>query len=218
MLTRAETRRFYDRFGSKQDRQGFYEDRATRDLLEHADFAAAKAVLEFGSGTGRFAHDLFANYLPTTTTYYCLDISSTMINLSRQRLAEFGDRVMLALTDGSPHLPVADAGFDRFVSNYVFDLLPEEDIHALLKEAHRVLVPDGYLCAASLTDGLTPFSKVVTSVWKFIHRINAKIVGGCRPIRLLDYIHKGDWRVFHHNAMVAYGISSEIMIARKSRR
>ena len=66
--------------------------------------------------------------------------------------------------------------YDRFVSNYVFDLLSGEDIHALLKEAHRVLVPDGYLCASSLTEGLTPY-----------------------------------------NAMVAYGISSEIIIARKSR-
>jgi cyclopropane fatty-acyl-phospholipid synthase-like methyltransferase len=35
------------------------------------------------------------------------------------------------------------AAYDRFVSNYVFDLLSEEDIRAVIAEAYRVLRPGG---------------------------------------------------------------------------
>jgi len=35
-LTHARAKQYYDHFGSKQDSQGFYEDRALDDLVAHA--------------------------------------------------------------------------------------------------------------------------------------------------------------------------------------
>ena len=51
MLSRDEAKAFYDRFGAKQDSQGFYEDRALEDLMEHVDVDEAEAGFEFGCGT-----------------------------------------------------------------------------------------------------------------------------------------------------------------------
>ena len=57
-LTPSEARTFYDKFGEKQDTQGFYENPALEDLIVHADFQHAQKVFEFGCGTGKFAERL----------------------------------------------------------------------------------------------------------------------------------------------------------------
>ncbi|MGE5248130.1 MAG: class I SAM-dependent methyltransferase, partial [Verrucomicrobiota bacterium] len=80
-LSHEEARAFYDRFGAKQDWQRFYEDRAIADLIAHASFGKAGAVLEFGSGTGRLAETLLARHLPPTARYLALDVSGTMVSL-----------------------------------------------------------------------------------------------------------------------------------------
>lgn len=69
MLTHAEARAVYDRFGARQDRQSFYEDEALADLLAHLAFREAQAVFEFGCGTGRLAKTLLDNHLPATAYY-----------------------------------------------------------------------------------------------------------------------------------------------------
>ena len=67
MLSHDEARLAYDRIGTIQDSQAFYEDRATNLLLRHADFESSEAVFEFGCGTGRFALRLLDDYLPPTS-------------------------------------------------------------------------------------------------------------------------------------------------------
>jgi ubiquinone/menaquinone biosynthesis C-methylase UbiE len=212
-LTRAQARAFYDRFGSKQDGQAFYEDAAVQDLLAHAEFERAKAVFEFGCGTGRLAEILFARYLPPAARYVGCDVSTTMVDLARQRLARFAERADVRGTDGAPRIEAPDAAYDRFVSNYVLDLLTTEDIADLLSEAHRVLAAEGRLCLVSLTYGSTPTSRLVSWLWGRVHRLRPQLVGGCRPLALLTFLSQDDWRIIHHNVIVAYGIPSEVVVA-----
>lgn len=212
-LTHAEAKNFYDRFGARQDSQAFYEDRATNALIAHGAFEEARAVFEFGCGTGRFAARLLADHLPPEATYRGVDISETMVELARARLAPWRDRAEVTLGDGSMRLAAADAGFDRFVSNYVCDLLSEDDIGRLIAEAHRVLAPDGRLCLTGLTFGQTAFSRVVTAVWRVVFGLNPKWLGGCRPVRLRAYLDPQNWEVWHHSVVSNLGIASETLVA-----
>lgn len=75
-FTPDDARRFYDRFGSRQDTQGFYENPALDDLVKYADFEHARSVLEFGCGTGSFARRLLETDLPAMAHYLGLDITS----------------------------------------------------------------------------------------------------------------------------------------------
>ncbi len=63
-LTRERARVFYNRLGGRQDSQAYYEDPATNDLVAHAAFGEAQAVVEFGCGTGRFAEQLLDEQFP----------------------------------------------------------------------------------------------------------------------------------------------------------
>ncbi|MHB8420899.1 MAG: class I SAM-dependent methyltransferase [Myxococcales bacterium] len=212
-LSTEEARAFYDRFGRKQDWQGFYEDPAITSLLDHGDFEHARTVVEFGCGTGRLAQRLLKERLPANAMYQGFDISRTMVELASARVLSWSDRAKIHLTEGSPKLPISDGTCDRFLSTYVLDLLSEEAIRATLREARRLLVPGGgRLCLASMTFGDTLPSRALCRLWSGIHRLNPGLVGGCRPLRLATFL-ESTWQVQHHEVVRAFGIRTEVLIA-----
>jgi SAM-dependent methyltransferase len=214
-FTPDDARSFYDRFGSKQDTQGFYENPALDDLVEHADFEHSRSVLEFGCGTGSFARRLFEMGFQGDTRYLGLDISGTMIDLATKKLEPWQDRAEVRRADGTPGLPVPDASFDRFLATYVFDLIDPEVSLRLIAEAHRVLIPGGLLCTVNLTRGTRGFSRFVSWLWSSVCDRWPRIVGGCRPISLAARLDLESWRIRHHRSVVSFRICSEVLVAQR---
>jgi len=212
-LTTSEARAFYDRFGAKQDTQAFYEDRALDPLVAHSDFEDAHSMFEFGCGTGRLAARLFATLLPDDCRYLGVDISETMVALARERLHPWANRAEVVQSEGFIPPQCAAGAYDRFVSTYVLDLMSEEAIQSLLAEAHRLLRGEGLLCLVSLTHGRGVPAKLVSSAWAVLHRVNPRLVGGCRPIELQDFLGADRWRVQHHEVVSPWGITSEVLVA-----
>ena len=153
-LTRTQAKTFYDRFGSKQDSQSFYEDKALDELIAHADFAHAHKLFELGCGTGRFALRLLTSQLPSDATYLGMDLSDTMIALARQRLVPYASRASVVLSNGDMQFPLRDQSVDRVIATYVFDLLSDADMQQAIREVRRVLLPGGKLCLVSLSQGV----------------------------------------------------------------
>ena len=214
MLSHGEARRFYDRLGGALDSQAFYEAAALRDLAAHLELPDCRSLVEFGCGTGRLAEELLATRLSPDATYLGLDVSATMAGLAKARLRRFGGRAAVRQSGGSLRVDAPDRAFDRFVSTYVLDLLSDDDIASLLAEARRVLAPHGLLGLASLTNGPTPLSRLVTTAWRGLHRLSPWLVGGCRPIAVRSHLAKSGWRIDYANTLVAFGIPSEIVVAR----
>ena len=212
MLTHEQARRFYDWFGGRQDLQRIYEDRSLDVLVEHGAFGRAHAVVELGCGTGRLAERLLRSELPPDATYLGLDLSQTMVDLAREHVRPWLDRADVRLSDGSLRLPLPDRSCDRFVSAYVLDLLTEPDIRTALLDAHRVLVPGGLLCLASLTFGQTPWSRAMCRLWTHVHARHPMWVGGCRPLELTPFLDDG-WDVVHRQVVCTLGICTEIVVA-----
>lgn len=210
-LTRAAVRDFYDRFGARQDAQGWYEDRALAGIISQGRFAEAEAVLELGCGTGRLAERLLAGPLPADASYLGLDLSTTMVGLAAERLAPFDARVRVARADITEPVAAPDGAFDRIVATYVFDILSAAETRAVLAEARRLLKPGGLLCAAGLTWGRGPLSWPVARLWQAVWRVAPARLGGCRPVRLADYLD--GWRIAHRAVIVQWGIASEVVVA-----
>ena len=215
-LSHSEARSFYDGFGAKQDRQSFYEQVAIDELCSHAGFADSSAVLELGCGTGKLAKRLLEEELGEHARYLGLDLSSTMVGLARERTAPFGDRAEIRQTFGSLLIDAPDGSFDRFVSCYVLDLLSVEDIQTLLGEVHRVLVPGGLLCTASLTHGTTFATRIVSWSWARLHARSPKLVGGCRPIEVRPHLATNAWTIQLATVASAFGVPSEFVVAARS--
>ncbi len=216
VLSYQQARAFYDRLGSKLDWQAFYEDPATEELVSHARFEEARSICEFGCGTGRFAEHLLRRHLPATASYIGIDVSSTMVNLARHRLGRFGSRIEVRLTEGEPKIETDANSYDRFVCNYVLDLLSVSDIRAVLAEADRVLVQGGLLALTSLTYGPTPTSRLVERVWTAVHSFRPALLGGCRPIALVQFLPQSTWAMHFNKVITRFGIASEVVVAEKA--
>lgn len=213
VLTRSQARNFYDRFGSKQDTQAFYENEALDDLIAHAAFEQAGKVFEFGFGTGRFAFRLLSERLPASASYFGIDLSRTMTGLAEKRIAPYAGRATVVQSDGCISFPLPDHSVDRVVSTYVLDLLPEGDISEVISEAYRVLTPGGRLCLVSLTSGMALESRLVCALWSVAFRLHAPLVGGCRPIRLESFFDQQAWLLDYRHVVSQFGIPSEVLIA-----
>jgi SAM-dependent methyltransferase len=212
-LTHEQARRVYDWIGVRQDSQSFYEDCALDRLVSHGRFASAQRVFELGCGTGRLARRLLAEHLPPDASYLGIDLSPKMVALARTRIAPFAERASVLETDGRLPLEAPSGVFDRFVSCYVLDLLPEPEIAAALEEAHRLLAPEGLLCLVGLTTGASGPSRVLARVWEVVHRIQPAWVGGCRPLDLLPFLPAERWRIDYHERVSAWAVPSEVVVA-----
>lgn len=214
-LDRAAAQSFYDRFGSKQDKQGWYEDPALTELLDHAKLEEAGSLLEFGCGTGRLAERIFRERLGPTADYLGVDLSTTMLQLADARLAPFGDRAQVAPADATG-LPTRAGGWDRVLSTYVLDLLDEAAAREVVAQAHAVLAPHGLLCLAGVTWGRAPAARLVMGGWDLLHRLSPRVVGGCRPIVAHSLLAPTGWRLLHHQVVETWGVASEVLVAERS--
>lgn len=214
MLEKKEVKNFYDKFGAKQDWQSFYENVAIKKTIEHSDFQTAKSIFEFGCGTGKFAKDLLENYLSKDCQYLGIDLSETMIEIAGKRLKPFENQAKVQLSDGSTKFQFPANSFDRFVSNYVLEILSDEEIAKIFHEANRILSEDGLLSITSLACGEGFVSKQISNIWEFIHKSRPKLVGGCRPLNLINFVDEKVWQIKHHSKVSSFGITSEILIAK----
>lgn len=213
VFTHRQAKWFYDRFGSKQDSQSFYEDKALDELIAHADFAQAHYLFELGCGTGRFAQRLLTTLLSDDASYLGLDQSDTMVALARQRLAGFAIRAQIVQSEGDMHFPLADQSVDRVIACYVLDLLSDSDVRQAILEARRVLLPGGKLCLVSLSHGVSLVSRLVCRLWSGLFRLHAPLVGGCRPIHLQPFFDTAQWTIEYQQILTQFGVPSEILIA-----
>lgn len=212
-LSRSEVRAVYDRVGRGQDTQAFYEARAIDAVIAHAGIDEASTLFEIGCGTGRVAERLLRGPAPPDAQYVGVDLSPTMVQIARDRLAAFGDRAEVVQSDGGFSFDRPDASQGRILATYVLDLLSPADIHALLAEAHRLLAPTGRLCLAGLTWGEHPLGRLVANAWAAVHARRPEWVGGCRPLRVDSHLRRERWSVRHREVVRAWGIPSEVLVA-----
>ena len=215
-LSHEEAKKFYDRFGIKQDWQRFYEDPAVAELLDRGNFGGAESVFEFGCGTGHLAELLLEHYLSGEAHYTGVDISSTMVALTSRRVAKYRERARVVQTSGEIRFDVTADSFDRFISTYVLDLLSADDIRKVTAEAHRILKPGGLLGLVSLTHGFTFMSRLIERVWTGLYDLKPSVVGGCRPLDLQEYVRPPRWDIKHVKKVSSFGIVSEVLIAEKA--
>ncbi len=208
----SQSRRFYDRFGAKQDKQGFYEDAALAALTRALPLSSSKSVFEFGCGTGRYAQTLLQNQLGSTARYCACDTSATMVDLARARLAPFGPRITVWQSGPQPDFSPGSPPFDVILSTYVLDLLAPDAIYDMLAAAASGLCPGGRLGLVSLTTGKTTLAKLTSRIWRGLANLHPPLVGGCHPIHLADYLDRDIWRLSHHQTVESWTIPSEILV------
>jgi SAM-dependent methyltransferase len=103
------------------------------DLIPHP----GRLTLDVGCGEGRIAREL----IERGHTVKGIDMSPTLVNAARA-----GDPPVDAIEADAANLPLDDASADLVVAFMTFQCVA--DLDGAIKEAARVLRPDGHLCFA----------------------------------------------------------------------
>jgi ubiquinone/menaquinone biosynthesis C-methylase UbiE len=104
-----------------------------------------------------------------------------------------------------------DAQFDVLINNYMFDLIPFDQMDAILAEFKRVLKTGGKLVLVNMTIG----EKFGSGIYDFMYRVSPRLMGGCRGIRLSEKLNEHGFNVkvreYHQQCL----LPSEVILAQK---
>lgn len=183
----------------------FTESRARDRCLELAAIRDGEDVLEVAAGTGlAFERILQAN---PSGRNEGVDLTESMLLRARKK-AERTAASNYRLRVGDAYaLDFEDRSFDVLINNYMFDLLPEHDFPAVLKEFARVLRPGGRLVLVNMAKS----ERWYHGVWERIYRINPALLGGCRGVSLLDPVENAGFKQTSRDFVSQSAFPSEII-------
>jgi ubiquinone/menaquinone biosynthesis C-methylase UbiE len=134
----ARTRRLYDRYAARYDRDTGWYDRIMLGSARRLVCSQVRGrALEVAIGTGRNLP-----FYPADAALTGIDLSGAMLAVARRRANESGVEVNLCMADAQS-LPFPDACFDTVVCTLGLSSIPDDG--AAVLQMYRVLRPGGLL-------------------------------------------------------------------------
>jgi ubiquinone/menaquinone biosynthesis C-methylase UbiE len=195
--------RVYDLWGT------LAESRARKRAIELADIKDGQKILEVAVGTGLAFYEIVKRN--RNGQNLGIDISPGMLNKAEKRLRKLaGGNYELKLGNAF-HLPAEDGQFDLVVNNYMFDLIPFDQMDLILSEFKRVLKKEGKLILVNMTVG----ERWGSGLYDLIYRLSPKSIGGCRGIMLSDKLKGQGFTVEAREYLQQLLFPSEVIMAWK---
>ena len=183
------------------------ETKAHDLCLELAAIQNGEAVLEVPVGTGL----VFEKILSTNPSgrNEGIDLTEAMLVRAEKRAANSG-LGNYGLKVGDAHdLDFPDNDFDVLISNYLFNLLPQEDFGIVLAEFKRVLRPGGRLVMINMTKG----QHWCNDGWDWLYRFKPAWIGACRGVLLLPHVEASGFTHTEREYVSQLTFPSEVVYA-----
>lgn len=193
---------FYDLWGK------LAETRARERAIELANIKNNQSILEVAVGTGLAFREIVKRNPDGVNIG--LDISEGMLKKAKKKLKKSGENFELKV--GSAYkIPYEDETFDVIVNNYMFDLIPFNDMVKILQEFKRVLKNGGTLILVNMTEG----ERFGSNIYNIIYQMSPKTIGGCRGVKMADYLEVSNFLVEKREYYQQFLFPSEVIKATK---
>jgi ubiquinone/menaquinone biosynthesis C-methylase UbiE len=200
----------YDRIAPIYDLWGrLTESKARHRAIELAKIEDGQSILEVAVGTGlAFSEILKRNPNGTNTG---IDLSKGMLARAKKRVSRLPEANYSLKAGSAFQLDIEDESIDILVNNYMFDLIPFEDMPRILEEFRRVLKKGGKLILINMTEG----ERLGSKLYDVVYTISPRTMGGCRGVKLADRLKKHGFKVEIREYYQQMLFPSEVILARK---
>jgi len=180
----------YDRIAPIYDVWGkLTESHARNRAIELAEINDGQRVLEVAVGTGLAFYEIVKGNPHGVNAG--IDLSEGMLDKAKKRVSQIsGANYSLSLGTAFD-LNAEDESIDILVNNYMFDLIPFDDMDRILLEFRRVLKKGGRLILVNMTEGEGFASKL----YDFVYSVSPKTMGGCRGVKLAERLQQHGFKV-----------------------
>jgi len=185
------------------------ESRARSRALELAEIQNGQKILEVAVGTGLAFYEIVKRN--PNGTNIGIDISAGMLKKARKRLSQLSEANYELKKANAFQLEGEDEQFDVLINNYMFDLIPFDQMDAVLAEFKRVLKKGGKLVLVNMTIG----ERFGSGIYDFMHRVSPRLMGGCRGIRLSEKLKEHGFNVQRREYHQQCLFPSEVILAKK---
>ncbi len=200
----------YDKLAGVYDTWGrLTESRARNRAIEIADIRDGQNILEVAAGTGLAFYEIVKRNPHGRNIG--IDLSAGMLEKAKKRLRKLQGADYRLSVGSAFELQYPDESFDVVMNNYMFDLIPFEDMDKILMEFKRVLKKDGRLVLVNMTEG----ERIGSRMYDALYRLSPKAMGGCRGVKLSEKLKQHGFSVTtreYHQQML---FPSEVILAGK---
>ncbi len=209
-ISQTEIATVYDSLSGIYDIWGsLTESRARDQAVELAEIQNGQDILEVAVGTGLAFYEIVKRNPGGTNIG--VDISKGMLKKAETRLRKISGANYTLKIGSAFNLEEENEHFDLVMNNYMFDLIPFDDMAAILEEFRRVLKKGGKLVLVNMTKG----EKFGSTIYDEISRISPRLMGGCRGIRLSEKLKSGGFTVKSREYYQQLLFPSEVILAEK---
>jgi len=200
----------YDKIAPIYDVWGkLTESRARNRAIELAEIKDGSHVLEVAVGTGLAFYEIVKRNPNGISTG--IDLSQRMLEKAKKRLKGISF-TNYSLNFGTAfQLKMEDESIDVLMNNYMFDLIPFEDMDKVLTEFRRVLKREGRLVLVNMTEG----ERFGSNLYDFVYNLSPKTMGGCRGVKLSGKLKQHGFRVETREYYQQMLFPSEVILAYK---
>ena len=177
-VPQEEVRKLYDKTAWFYDAWAILtESKAQSRALQIADIQNGNTVLDVAVGTGRLLREIMKRN--PNGQNYGIDISRGMLAKAKSKLSIQGSQNYSLAIGSAFDINMDDDSVEILFNNYMFDLIPFDQMDAIIEEFKRVLKPGGKLVLVNMTKG----GKNGANIYEFLYRISPKLMGGCRGVQ-----------------------------------
>lgn len=200
----------YDKIAPIYDVWGkLTESHARIRAIELAEIRDGQSILEVAVGTGLAFYEIVKRNPNGTNTG--IDLSQGMLEKAKKRVSRIS-RANYSLGVGTAFdLKADDESIDTLVNNYMFDLIPFEDMDKILMEFKRVLKKGGRFILVNMTEG----ERFGSSIYDLVYKISPETMGGCRGVKLAERLQQHGFKVEVREYFQQMLFPSEVILAYK---
>ena len=187
----------------------FTEKKAQDKAIELSKIEDGLTILDVAVGTGK----LFNRILKRNPNgiNIGIDISKGMLTKAKSKLSKQPNQNYSLEIGSAFDIKMDNNTVDILFNNYMFDLIPFNQMGSIIDEFFRVLKPGGKLVLVNMTKA----ERLGAGLYERIYRIYPLVMGGCRGVQQNNILTEYKFNVITREYVQQMLFPSEVILATK---